>query len=329
MIHIKNLEEKYIEDVSKLAIQEYQQELKKCKSLVKTNFEDEITEIIKSLFENKHGKVALENDKVMGYIAFWGPWDGALGKVKGVYSPIGGSAFAGSDRGKLASILFAEVAEEMADNGICGFALSRYAHDEEIAKSLIMNGFGIRCADAIMKLSDRHIVDKIDTELEFTELIGEEKKMIESLRKGLVRHLCKAPIFFPTDLKEFSNWMKQDSIRIVAARKDQEIIGYMALDDEAETFVSEHPSVYNICGAYVDENYRNSGVAQQLLEHLCQICEKEGKEYLGVECETLNPTALRFWRKYFEIYTYSYARRIDERVVGYEKYLDMCWGVLE
>ena len=308
MIEIMNLEEKYIEAASKLAIKEYECELEKCKVLVQENFQDEIRELIKSLFENKQGKIAIENDVLIGYIAFWGPWDGALGNVKGVFSPIGGSAFSGADRGKLASILYAATAQEMADHGICGFALSRYAHDKEVAESFIMNGFGIRCTDAMMKLSDRHIVDEIDTDLEFVELKGEEKKAIEILRRGLVRHLCRAPIFFPTHLEEFSNWFNQECIRVIVAKKGQEIIGYMALDEEAETFVSEHSSVYNICGAYVAENYRNSGVAQQLLEYVCQLCEREGKVYLGVDCETLNPTALRFWRKYFDIYTFKIGR---------------------
>ena len=48
------------------------------------------------------------------------------------------------------------------------------------------------------------------------------------------------------------------------------------------------------------------------------VCENEGKEYLGVDYETLNPTALRFWDKYFQNYTYSYVRRIDERLADYK-----------
>ena len=32
--------------------------------------------------------------------------------------------------------------------------------------------------------------------------------------------------------------------------------------------------------------------------------------------ETLNPTALNFWGKHFDHYTYSFARRIDERIGG-------------
>jgi hypothetical protein len=40
----------------------------------------------------------------------------------------------------------------------------------------------------------------------------------------------------------------------------------------------------------------------------------EGVTYLGVDYETLNPTALNFWSKYFKPYTFSFARRIDERI---------------
>ncbi|WP_346928919.1 hypothetical protein [Clostridium sp.] len=31
--------------------------------------------------------------------------------------------------------------------------------------------------------------------------------------------------------------------------------------------------------------------------------------------KTINPTALRFWEKYFDSYTYSFVRRVDERIL--------------
>lgn len=42
---------------------------------------------------------------------------------------------------------------------------------------------------------------------------------------------------------------------------------------------------------------------------------KKGVRYLGVDYETLNLTALLFWSKYFKGYTYSFVRRIDERIL--------------
>jgi hypothetical protein len=36
---------------------------------------------------------------------------------------------------------------------------------------------------------------------------------------------------------------------------------------------------------------------------------------LGVDFESLNPTAYGFWLKYFDAYTHSVVRRIDEKAV--------------
>ena len=78
----------------------------------------------------------------------------------------------------------------------------------------------------------------------------------------------------------------------------------------------------NISGAFVKKEYRGQKVADGLVSYIQEILRGENYEYLGVDCETLNPTALRFWTKHFKPYTYSYARRIDERVLGYSKYFD-------
>lgn len=249
-----------------------------------------------------------------------------FGKVKGVFSPLGGSGFAGCNREKIASILFEESSREMVEKGICTFSLSRYAHDEEVGRSFIMNGFGIRCSDAIMRLSDRHIIENINDNIDIVELKGKDKLKIDFLRKGLVHHLADSPVFFPTDTAAFDDWSCKDDIKIAAAKmKDNKFIGYMAFRNGGETFISNDLCMYSLCGAYVDKEYRGNKIAEQLLEYICKVSENEGKTYLGVDCETLNPTALRFWRKYFDNYTYSYSRRIDERVIGYKDYLDNVW----
>ncbi|MBQ8597688.1 MAG: hypothetical protein IJ409_07870, partial [Lachnospiraceae bacterium] len=59
-----------------------------------------------------------------------------------------------------------------------------------------------------------------------------------------------------------------------------------------------------------------------ILSYICETYRLEGYQLLGEDCETLNPTALRFWTKYFIPYTYSYIRRFDERIAGYEQYFE-------
>ena len=289
MIEFQNMEMKYIAEAVQLAMAEYEQECYANVQLMKKNFRIILEEKLTYLFQQKYGKLAVKDGKLIGYLIFEGPWDGFFGLVKGVFSPLGGSAFGGDDRGKLASMLFEKVGNMLAADGICSYAISRYVHDTEVGSSFVMNGFGIRCSDAIMRLGD---------------------------------HKCTAPIFFPTDLDQYNAWFNREEVRVFVAKRDEKVIGFLSIDAEAETFVTEEPNISNICGAYVDPEYRGTGVADMLLEYLCEVCEKDGMEYLGVDCETLNPTALRFWRKYFTNYTYSYARRIDERVVGYSDYLN-------
>ena len=60
--------------------------------------------------------------------------------------------------------------------------------------------------------------------------------------------------------------------------------------------------------------HRGSGVYDSLLAFVIDTLKHEDYKRLGVDCETLNPTALRFWGKYFSVYTYGLIRRIDERI---------------
>lgn len=266
-----------------------------------------------------------EGEKMVGYLVFMGPWDGFFGLTKGVYSPLEGSAFVGENREKIASQLFAAVATELANDGICSYALTKYAHDTEVGRAFVLNGFGIRCTDASMDLHNRKKLATRNPAIRYRELVGDEKRTVVDLKKGLVKHLSMAPTFMPSDLSDFSQRLEGKAVRVFAAYRDDEILGYLSFRDDGETFVSEAKGMANICGAYVKESERGTGLASELLEYVCKVCEEEGYSYLGVDCETLNPTALRFWGKYFESYTYSYHRRIDERCMGYEEYMKKEW----
>lgn len=320
MIEFKEMKAEYTEEAVGLAMDEYRTEQRKCSHLPERNFEKELEDIITEACRYRYKKAAFEKGRLIGYMGFGGPWEDFFGKVKGVYSPLGGSAFAGNRRNILASRMFQELGEELAADGICSYALTRYAHDEEVGRSFILNGFGIRCSDAVRRLSGENIVPHVQERMNITELKKEERRNIDGLRKGLIKHLSKAPAFCPSDLSNFDKWTENNEIRIFGAKDGDICRGYMAIRHDGENFVSNGGYIYNICGAYVDETCRSRGLAAQLLEYLCKTVKEEGYEYLGVDCETINPTALWFWNKYFEPYTYSYARRIDERAVGYGDY---------
>lgn len=319
-MNFENVNKKYVEEALKIAIEEYEAECVACPQLVKKDFSRSIEALLEELFEKGQGKVAIENNEVIGYLAFKGPWEGFHGKSKGVFSPLGGSGIRGSNRGKLISRLFEEVGNELINENICTYAVSRYAHDDEVARSFILNGFGIRCSDAVVKLSDRNILTGSEEKIICEELFGEEKQIFE-LKKGMARHMSRAPIFFPTNLTNYFEKSNNVNSRLFVAKDNGKIVGYMKLDTQGENFITEFENMRSLGSSFMSESYRGKKTAQALLEYICNTCQQEGVAYLGVDFETMNPTALRFWNKYFSSYTYSYFRRVDERIVGYEKYM--------
>lgn len=125
----------------------------------------------------------------------------------------------------------------------------------------------------------------------------------------------KKPLLFPKPQGMVQSFLAREDVSILAAFWKDTAVGYMAVDEEGETFVTLREDMLNICGAYVSREFRSAGVAKQLLDAAVSMAQERGKTYLGVDYETVNPTALHFWTKYFTPYTYSYIRRIDERVV--------------
>ena len=311
-------EQKYIDEAVELAIKEYENECADNKKLLVKNYRNKLNELISDIFNSKYGLVAIEEEKLVGYLTFLGGFEGHFGNVKGSFSPLFGSAFAGRNRQKTASLLFENVSKIMIKDGIFSFAICKYAHDKEIAESLIFNGFGIRCSDAIRNLSK---VDelKIDSGCRYDEISYEKANVLLDLKNGLVNHMSNSPVYFPNQqftAEDFSKLCEKRKSRFFVAYDGDRPVGYIEVGKDGETFISEDLEVLNICGTYVECEYRNRSVAKELLTYTMKILTNEGVSYLGVDCETLNPTALRFWRKYFECYTYSFVRRVDERILN-------------
>lgn len=107
----------------------------------------------------------------------------------------------------------------MVQDGICSYMWKRFTHDDEMDRSLRLNGFGICAADAIMDLKNFEDDGPFDQEVEFKDLRHTEKHLIEEQRKALVSHLYRAPVFFPSDLNAFDEWFLQPGIRVFVVRE--------------------------------------------------------------------------------------------------------------
>ena len=317
----EKLNEKYVEDAIKLAQDDYNREQKLVEALYEKDYREILTSSLSDMFKSKYGAVAVENGKLLGYLGFWGGWDGHFGNVKGSFSPLFANAFSGENRNKTCSLLFEKVSEEMTKEEICSFAICTYGHDTEIMTALTMNGFGIRCADAIRNV-DKPLNIHINNDYSYEELHYSEAGCLLPLKNSLVTHLRKSPTYFYNEeftAESFVSLCNRRKSRFFVAKDKSEVIGYIEIMKDGETFITEDSDIVNICGTYLKEDYRGKNILQSLLSFVLITIKNHGVKRLGVDCETINPTALRFWGKYFDNYTYSYVRRIDERILRYQE----------
>ena len=95
---------------------QYNMEQKHIEALYEKYYKDVLTDLLSDIFKNKHGLLAVERGKVLGYLSFGRSVNGHFGNVKGSFSPLFANTYSGETRGKIASLLFQYVSEEMINN---------------------------------------------------------------------------------------------------------------------------------------------------------------------------------------------------------------------
>ena len=109
-------------------------------------------------------------------------------------------------------------------------------------------------------------------ELTWLEVKGnpiEDTSILDNLPAS-VKHLERAPVFFPTDMERYEQWFKNGDLRVFAAEADGEIIGFISLEDEAENFITRHNTMKNICGAYAME-YEKDSTNAELIDNIREM----------------------------------------------------------
>lgn len=310
---IVGFEEKWLPQAQELLWENYQEEREHIPFL------PDITQWwpLGEMATNGLGVAAVEGDRLLGYLCVCNPWTPAFRTpdVTGVFSPLHAHAARKQDRVKIYRRMYQAAAEKWVEAGASSHAIALFAHDLLGQEAFYVYGFGMRCMD----LMRRTEADPAPAEgVTFMELPKDRSPELHPLRMELSRHLSKSPCFMldPEDMKQ--RWLQgreEEPPRMFVAVKDGGILAYIEVGQEGENFVSNQPGILNICGAYCRPEGRGTGVAGGLLRYLSDVLHREGVPLLGVDCESINPTALGFWPKHFEVYTHSVVRRIDENVL--------------
>jgi len=311
-IECKPFTKKHLEAVKQIALDNYLEEREYVKELPE---EVEIWDI-GFFLENGYGVVAIEEEEIVGYLCFYNPWPGAFDTEDslGTFSPLHANGAKKKNRYRIYQDMYEYAAKYLASKNIKGLGVCLYAHDEISKKALFEYGFGMRCKDSIQKISAFSQNQIHNTKCKFKEIKLEDFALLHELRFALHEHLKESPCFMQADADDYKRWITkvdEGDRRTFVAKLDDEIVAYVDIAEEGENFVTLHPKMRNIQGAYCKPEYRGMKIYADLLTFVVSVLKEEGYEYLGVDFESYNPTANRFWGKHFNEYTNSVTRRIE------------------
>lgn len=309
-MEIKKFTENDIEEARKIAMSNYDEEKKHVNELPEINRLPEL----EYFAANGLGVAAFENDKMVGFLCCYEPWEGAfdMRDTLGTFSPLYAHGAIKRNRGFIYQRMYESAAKLWAEKNIKTHGIALYAHDEEALEAFFEYGFGKRCMDQIRRTESIGEIKNEDNE--FEELKLEDFITIRNLRHELNEHLKKSPCFMHSTEEEFTEWIKRvenGDRRTFVARNQGKVIAYMDVAEEGENFITYRDDMMNLQGAYCIPEYRGRGIAQDLLYYVSGVMKEEGYSLLGVDHESFNPTANRFWKKYFKPYTSSLVRCIE------------------
>lgn len=313
-IECKPVAKEHLEAIRQIALDNYREEREYVPELP----EDAEIWDVGFFLKNGYGVVALEEGAVVGFLCFYNPWSGAFDteNALGTFSPLHANGAVKKNRYRIYQDMYEYAAGYLAARNIVGLGICLYAHDEVSKRALFEYGFGMRCKDAIQRLSAFNADPKClcGTEYSFRELKVEEFPLIRDMRHDLDEHLKESPCFMQADADDYKRWIarvEEGDRRTFVAVAGDEIAAYIDVAEEGETFVTVNPRMRNINGAYCRPEYRGRKIYDALLAYVANTLKQEGYEYLGVDHESYNPTANRFWPKHFKEYTNSVTRRIE------------------
>jgi len=139
----------------------------------------------------------------------------------------------------------------------------------------------------------------------------------ERVRNALARDAYtgfKVVRTFSGDLHGIVPESRRLKVRILVACQEDHPVAALLLETGGETFVDDLPCTMHVSSTFCHPDHRGTGVMSALAAFASDRMHASGIPFLGVDCETLNPPAFRFWQKHFTPFTLSAVRRLDERL---------------
>lgn len=322
-IKIQPLDAGYFDTVVEMTLENYLLERHSARDLCERANKEYFSQQLEELFSKGTGRMAFEDNTLVGFLAFGEIFTINKSGAKGATSPLCGYGIRHSKRGEIIGRLFQDIASELCENFAQNLRVSVYAHDTEVLWTYIMSSFHMDMTGVVRDISspiEAEIPEKYSfREVGKKELVNHKHEIIE-LYRGLINHLRMSPVFYhclnflPIE-NRFDDFLKDD-MRIFAVFDGNRLVGMIDSEPVDWGFAIDDAEALGMGDIFIEPAYRERGIAAALLKFANDELKSNGVRRLFVTHGTANPTARGFWDKYFTNYSYSMSRLIDPDMLG-------------
>jgi GNAT superfamily N-acetyltransferase len=314
LIFLEKIDQKHLKTIKEIYKKTYKHEQSTVQSLpTYQSIEKKTNALIERLYSSHSGYVAIEQGHSVGYLFFM-LGDEIFGKSKCAFVPLYGHGAIETNKMAIYQALLTKAAEDWVENNRLMWIVRTFEHDS-LSRFWFKNGFGQRCADAIMTNEPKYVDNKIIIKKAKVEDLTD----IKTLHAMHTLYYTKSPIFMPRNnedpFKALNDWFNQSDRHLWIAYDGQTAVGYMRVEEDGESYISSIKEVVNVTSAFVDPHFQGKGVGKKLLSVVRTYLSKKDYTSIGVDYETINPLGCRFWEKHFTPYTKTLTRRINEHVL--------------
>ncbi len=321
MLKIEQYKTKYLEDIAKIFVNSYKHQRQIYQELpLKYSNLNNIAKMLDSLLEKNPGVVALNNNKIAGYMSGKTDIDSFKGSLKGVYTPEWAHGTINTpDKEEIYYKLYKHLAREWVSDKNYTHVTTYFSNDD-VLKELYYNfSFGMLVIDGLRPLSEIEVDSVKDTVIREAE--DSDIEAIKYMHKGINQHLLHSPVFLyhkDSDLSEsaiYNKFFGDDFKTFVAVKNDRIVSGIRCMLDKGPGCkVVVDKGTLGINFGFTDIEYRGSGVATYLLNEVLRWGASNGMLRCTVDFESQNREAYRFWLRHFKPICYTVIRKVDDRI---------------
>jgi GNAT superfamily N-acetyltransferase len=258
---------------------------------------------VAALLAEMSGVVALEDDRLVGYLTSWFPIERFRDTDRtGAYVPEWAHGTIGARRGEIANALYRTASAAWAAAGCELHAITLLAGDAEALDTWFWSGFGMGTIDAVRPVRPLEVSAARSYRVRMAT--DDDRDALAGLDVEHTRHYTQPPVFMiPPEAYDADRWrmfMRQPRNSAWVAEDPDGAFGFIRFDREFDgAKVVETDDGVFITGAYVRASHRGRGAATAILDAALHHYAAEGLSSCAVDFEAFNPEAAAFWMRHF------------------------------